>query len=322
MSADIPQQLVRHVPRALAGLRLDQAMSELFDEYSRNRIQQWIRDGHVTVDGRIFRPRDRVAGGEEVCLELAAERKTCVVAQEIPLALIYEDEDLLVLNKPAGLVVHPAAGNPDGTLLNALLHRFPELSALPRGGLVHRLDKDTSGILVVARSLRAHTSLVAQLQDRSMSRIYMAVVNRVVTAGGRVDAPIGRHPVDRKRMAVVRSGKPAITHYRVVQRYRMHTALELRLESGRTHQIRVHMAHIRHPVVGDPVYGGRQRLAAEPSPRLIDVLERFRRQALHAVRLGLIHPATRKRVGWETPVPQDMEELLSALSEDAAANAN
>jgi 23S rRNA pseudouridine1911/1915/1917 synthase len=230
---------------------------------------------------------------------------------------VFEDDDLLVINKPPGLVVHPAAGNPDGTLLNALLHHAPDLAALPRAGIVHRLDKDTSGLMMVARNLAAHTRLVADLQARDIRREYLAVVNTVLTAGGEVDAPIGRHPVDRKRMAVVSGGKPAVTHYRVVERYRAHTLVRLRLETGRTHQIRVHMAHIHCPVTGDPVYGGRLRQPRGAGELLRTVLQGFRRQALHAERLAFRHPGSGEPVSWEAPVPPDMQELIEALREDA-----
>jgi 23S rRNA pseudouridine1911/1915/1917 synthase len=247
----------------------------------------------------------------EVTVETANE------AQPIALNVVYEDDDLLVINKPPGLVVHPAAGNPDGTLLNALLYHAPDLAALPRAGIVHRLDKETSGLMMVARNLAAHTRLVAALQARDIRREYLAVVNTVLTAGGEVNAPIGRHPVDRKRMAVVSGGKPAVTHYRVVERFRAHMLVRLRLETGRTHQIRVHMAHIHCPVTGDPVYGGRLRQPRGAGDSLRTVLQGFRRQALHAQRLALQHPGSGEPVSWEAPVPPDMQELVEALREDA-----
>ena len=247
--------------------------------------------------------------------EVAAE--SAVEAQAIPLCVVYEDADVLVINKPPGLVVHPAAGNPDRTLQNALLHHDPELAALPRAGIVHRLDKDTSGLMMVARNLAAHNRLVTALQAREIRREYLAVVNTVLTAGGEVEAPIGRHPVDRKRMAVVAGGKPARTHYRVVERYRAHTLVRLRLETGRTHQIRVHMAHIHCPVVGDPVYGGRLRQPRGAGEALRNMLQGFRRQALHAQRLAFQHPGSGVPVSWEAPVPVDMQELIDALHADA-----
>jgi 23S rRNA pseudouridine1911/1915/1917 synthase len=251
------------IPATCAGMRLDQALVELLPAYSRNRLQQWLKAGQLRVDGGIRRPRDPVIGGETVSGEWVREAETTAVAQNLPLDLCYQDAELLVINKPVGLVAHPAVGNRDGTLVNALLHHFPELATLPRAGLVHRLDKDTSGLLVAARSLRAHTALVEQLQARRIEREYLAVVNGMLVAGGTVDAPVGRHPVDRQRMAVTSGGKPAVTHYRVLRRFCAHTLLRVKLETGRTHQIRVHMAHIRLPLLGDPVYGGRPRLPPE-----------------------------------------------------------
>ena len=304
------------IPADCAGMRLDQALAALLPSYSRSRLQRWLKSGQLRVDGRIGRPRDPVAGGETVSGELAPEPETEAIAQDIPLDIRYLDDDLLVLDKPAGLVAHPAAGNRDGTLVNALLHRLPELAALPRAGLVHRLDKDTTGLLVVARSLRAHTALVEQLQARRIEREYLAVVDGVPVAGGTVDAPIGRHPVDRQRMAVVAGGKPAVTHYRVLRRFRAHALLRVRLETGRTHQIRVHMAHVRLPLVGDPVYGGRTRVPPSASPGCIEAIRNFRRQALHAERLALTHPATGERMEWRAEMPADLATLVRALRED------
>jgi len=280
-------------------------------------LQQWLKTGQLRVNGCVWRPRDAVAGGETVSGDLVLEAETTAAAQDIPLDIRHEDADLLIVNKPAGLVAHPAAGNRDGTLVNALLHHAPELEALPRAGLVHRLDKDTTGLLVVARSLRAHTALVEQLQARRIEREYVAVVNGVLVAGGTVDAPIGRHPVDRQRMAVTAGGKPAVTHYRVMRRFRVHTLSRVKLETGRTHQIRVHMAHIRFPLLGDPVYGGRLRLPPNAAPSCIAVLQNFHRQALHAERLALTHPATGEWLEWRAELPADLAELLAALGADA-----
>ena len=305
------------IPESMRGRRLDQALAELVPDYSRSRLQQWIRSGQVTLDSRIPKTREIVQGGEQVQIDAELAAESACQPQAIPLAIVYEDDDLLVINKPPGLVVHPAAGNRDGTLQNALLHHDPALAALPRAGIVHRLDKDTSGLMMVARNLTAHSRLVAALQAREIRREYLALVNTVLTAGGEVEAPIGRHPVDRKRMAVVAGGKPALTHYRVVERYRAHTLVRLRLDTGRTHQIRVHMAHIHCPVVGDPVYGGRLRLPRGAGEALRTALRNFRRQALHAQRLALLHPGSGEAVSWEAPVPPDMGELIGILRVDA-----
>ncbi len=319
----MPQQdaIVRQVA-AGGRRRLDQALVELFPEYSRSRLQQWLKQGLITLDDRPAKSKEWVYGGERIVFQqqqaLAALPEQSWSAQSLPLAIVYEDDSLLVIDKPAGLVVHPGAGTPDGTLVNALLHHAPELEALPRAGVVHRLDKDTTGLLVVARTLTAHAALVKQLQERRFERQYLAVVTGVLTGGGVVDAPIGRHPRQRTRMAVVASGKPARTHYRIEQRFRGHTLLALRLESGRTHQIRVHMSHKHHPIVGDPVYGGRMRIPAGCSPGLRELLQGFPRQALHARSLGLAHPVSGEPMSWESPCPADMAELIAALAEDAA----
>jgi 23S rRNA pseudouridine1911/1915/1917 synthase len=305
--------LTGQIPQAAAGRRLDQVLAELFPCYSRSRLQQWIKAGKVLLNRQPVIARYRVAGGEQVEIRAQLQRETEARPQDIPLDIRFQDQHLLVLNKPAGLVVHPAAGNPDGTLQNALLFYDPELASLPRAGIVHRLDKDTSGLMVVARSLSAHKSLVEQLQARSVKREYLALVHSVLAAGGTVDAPIGRHPRDRLRMAVVDSGKPAITHYRVLERFAAHTLVQARLETGRTHQIRVHMAHIRCPLVGDPLYGGRLRLPRGASAGLREAISAFRRQALHAERLQLIHPASGEPVGWEVEIPRDFNQLLEAL---------
>lgn len=310
------RQLTATVPPAAAGRRLDQVMVELFPDYSRSRLQDWIKAGQVTVDGRPPRSRDKVWGGEQVALAPLETVELPWSGEAIPLTVVYEDADIMVIDKPPGLVVHPAAGNWDGTLVNALLHHAPELAALPRAGIVHRLDKDTSGLLVVARTPAAHKSLVAQLQARTVRREYDAIVVGVLTAGGTVDAPIGRHPIDRKRMAVVEGGREAVSHYRVAERYRGHSYVKVRLETGRTHQIRVHMAHRQHPVLGDPVYGGRLRLPAGCSDALRAALQQFKRQALHAGALGLIHPGSGAELAWQAPLPADMRDLLTLLRDD------
>ena len=302
------------VPASHAGVRLDQAAAELFPDFSRSRLQAWIRQGLLRVDGIAARPRDKLLGGESLSLSAELACDSSWQAEEIALNPIYEDEHLLVLDKPAGLVVHPAAGNYSGTLLNALLHHAPELARLPRAGIVHRLDKDTTGLMVVARTPAAHSSLVAQLQARSVSREYRAVVQGVMTGGGTVAAPIGRHPRQRTKMAVVeRGGKTALTHYRIEQRFAAHTAVSVRLETGRTHQIRVHMAHIGYPLVGDTVYGGRLKIPRAAPPALAEQLRSFPRQALHAAGLGLLHPSSGEARHWTAPLPADFEQLLQVL---------
>jgi 23S rRNA pseudouridine1911/1915/1917 synthase len=312
------QQLHEIIPPHLAGMRLDQALAALFPGYSRARLQRWIKEGHVQVDGQPLRPKDVVYGGERVDLAVVLADETQWQPQALPLDIVYEDEAILVINKPPGLVVHPGAGNPEGTLSNALLHYAPELESVPRAGVVHRLDKDTSGLLVVARTLTAQKHLVEQLQARAFEREYEALVVGVMTAGGTVDAPIGRHPVNRLRQAVVPNGKEAVTHYRVVERFRAHTHVRVRLETGRTHQIRVHMAYIHYPLVGDPLYGGRLRIPAGASAPLQAALRAFKRQALHAACLGLVHPLTGEPMRWQAPLPEDMAALLEACRADAA----
>lgn len=312
------QELTAQISPALAGMRLDQALAQLFPDFSRGRLQVWVREGRVVLDGRlVLRPREKVFGGEQVVLAAMLTDQVEDQPQDIPLDILYEDEAVIVLNKPAGMVMHPAAGNPDGTLQNALLHHDPNLSRLPRAGIVHRLDKGTSGLLVVARSTAAHKSLVEQLQSRSVKREYRAIVCGTPTAGGSVDQPIGRHPLHRVRMAVVASGKPAVTHYRVLERFRAHTLLRVNLETGRTHQIRVHMAYIRLPLLGDLVYAGRLRLPAAASAELHSLLRGFRRQALHAQRLGLQHPLAGNWLEWEHEPPTDMRVLMEGLRRDA-----
>ena len=293
-------------------------LAQLFPDYSRSRLQKWIKDGHVTVNQQRLRPKDTVFGGEIVELNVVLDDETQWQAQEIPLEIVYEDSDIIVINKPADFVVHPGAGNPDGTLGNALLHRYPELESVPRAGVVHRLDKDTTGLLVIARTLKAQKSLVEQLQAREFEREYVALVVGVMTSGGTVDEPIGRHPTQRIKMAVVHNGKEAVTHYRVLERFRAHTLVKVNLETGRTHQIRVHMAYIHYPLVGDPLYGGRLQIPSGCSPQFGEVLRQFKRQALHAARLGLVHPHTGDYMEWEAPLPADMAHLIAAARDDAA----
>lgn len=299
----------------MAGYRLDKALAILFPSYSRARLQQWIHQGHVLVDAVPLRGKDKVHGGEEIQIIVQPEEEVTWKAQELPLLLLYEDDDILIVNKPAGIVVHPGAGNYEGTLINALLHHAPMLAQLPRGGIIHRLDKDTSGVLVVARRLPAHTQLVEQLQSHAFVREYQAIVNGILVSGGCIDVPLGRHPTQRTRRAVVANGKTAITHYRVIQRYRAHTHVRVQLETGRTHQIRVHMAYKEHPIVGDTVYGGRLRLPS-CGHELTETLRHFPRQALHAEHLGLQHPRTGEFMRWNAPLPQDMRDLLTQLERD------
>lgn len=311
---------VARVPDDLAGMRIDRVLAQLFPEFSRARLQQWLREGQVRLDRLPPRsPREKVRGGEEVELSAVVEPDERWQPEAMPLDIVYEDEALIVINKPAGMVVHPAAGNRDGTLLNALIHHDPGLASVPRAGIVHRLDKDTSGLLVVARTLGAQHNLAAQIQARTFSREYQAVVVGVMTGGGEVDAPIGRHPTLRTRMAIVARGRRAVSHYRVIERFRAHTHIDVKLDTGRTHQIRVHMAHLRHPIVGDPVYGGRLRIPPACSPGLDSALRGFKRQALHAWRLAVEHPTRGERMEWTVDLPQDMRQLLAALREDAAA---
>ncbi|KFI21753.1 23S rRNA pseudouridine(1911/1915/1917) synthase RluD [Nitrosococcus oceani] len=304
------------LPSELAGKRLDQALAQVFPAYSRSRLQQWIKHGQVKVNDAPARPRDTVQGGEWIVVMAEAEAEVIWKSQPLPLEIRYEDEAIIVVNKPAGLVVHPAAGNRDGTLVNALLHHAPELEGIPRAGIVHRLDKDTSGLLVVARNLVAHHGLVRQLQARQITREYQAIAVGVMTGGGRIEAPIQRHPVHRKRMAVISTGKPALTHYRVLNRFRVHTHVSCRLETGRTHQIRVHLAHIGYPLLGDPTYGKRLHIPRESSEELSTALRHFKRQALHAARLGLVHPEKKQEMRWESPLPEDMATLLVLLEQD------
>jgi 23S rRNA pseudouridine1911/1915/1917 synthase len=315
-----PERIVREaeIPENLAGQRFDQAAAALFAEFSRSRLKTWIESGCLTLAGRLAAPRTRVSGGQTIALDAALEPVVPLAAEPIPLTIVYEDEALLVIDKPAGLVVHPGAGNPAGTLQNALLAHDAALAALPRAGIVHRLDKDTTGLLIVARTLAAHQALVTALERREIHRGYEAVCQGVLTGGGEVDAPIGRHPRDRLRMAVIDRGRPAVTRYRVVARFRAQTHVRLELETGRTHQIRVHMAHLRHPLIGDPLYGGRPRLPKSPGPALIDALRGFGRQALHARTLEFEHPSGAARVELESELPADLRALLAALAADVA----
>lgn len=303
------------------GFRLDQALAQLFSDYSRGQITKWINADYVQVNGKVLRPRDSVMGGERVVINAEIEIVDDTwLAEAITLDIIHEDCDLIILNKSADMVVHPGAGNHDGTLVNALLHHAPQLEGVPRAGIVHRIDKGTTGLLMIAKNLQAHNSLVNQLQKRSVLREYQAISMGIMTAGGTIDEPIGRHPVNRKRQAVIASGKHAVTHYRVAHRYRAHTHINCKLETGRTHQIRVHMAHARYPLLGDPVYGGRIRLPKGATETTKTALQGFKRQALHAGSLGFVHPATQQAVLWQVDMPEDMLAMLAVLAKDQKEN--
>jgi len=318
-------EIIKHidtVPESCLGKRFDQTLAEMFPEYSRSRIKEWILAGHVTLNGAVLKiPREKMFGGEKVEISTEVEADVRFEPQDIPLNIVYEDDDILVINKPAGFVVHPGAGNPDGTVLNALLHYCPQLDVVPRAGIVHRLDKDTTGLMVVAKTIAAQTNLVDSLQEREITREYEALANGLMTAGGVVDEPIGRHPTKRTHMAVNLFGRPSVTHYRVMEKFRLHTRLRLRLETGRTHQIRVHMSHITHPLIGDPNYGGRPRPPKNATQDLRDILRTFKRQALHAAMLSLFHPITGEEMTWHAPIPDDMVSLTNILREDSKLNA-
>lgn len=318
---NIEDQISIIIPDALAGRRLDQALAELLPDFSRSRLQKWIKNGMIMLDGDQPKNRDTVYGGQLVELAVVLDEETQWQAEPIPLNIVFEDQHIIVVNKPAGMVVHPGAGNHNGTLCNGLLHHRTDLKNIPRAGIVHRLDKDTSGLLVVAASLEAHNKVISSLQAREVSRQYVAMCNGVMTAGGKVDAPIGRHKSNRLRMAVREDGKSAITHYRVKERFRSHTLVSVSLETGRTHQIRVHMAYIHYPLVGDMVYGGRLKIPPGCSESFVNMLRSFRRQALHAEKLGLHHPQTGEWMEWSAPVPEDMHNLVEMAREDLASTA-
>ncbi|MSQ68183.1 MAG: 23S rRNA pseudouridine(1911/1915/1917) synthase RluD [Gammaproteobacteria bacterium] len=303
----------------LGGRRLDQALAAVFEDYSRTMLTTWIREGRVSLNNRPCRPRDRVAAGDRVALEAVLAVSAETVPEPVEFATLHEDRALIVVDKPAGLVVHPGAGNSHRTLVNGLLHRYPELAALPRAGLVHRLDKDTSGLLVVARTPRAFQRLTAMMAEREIHRTYAAIVHGVVVAGGTIEASIGRDRRQRTRMRIAESGREAVTHYRVTSKFREHTLLEIALETGRTHQIRVHLQYVGSPIVGDPTYGLRQRVPAGAQPELLAALRGLKRQALHALRLAFAHPSGRGSVAVEAPLPTDLVNLLAALAQDTAA---
>lgn len=314
MTPNISQLVLETIiTQPLDDFRLDLALSTLLPEYSRARIQDWIKAGYVTVDNKILRSKDKVYVDQKVSITATISSITKLQPQAIDLNIIYEDQDIIIVNKPAGLVTHPGAGNEDHTLLNALLYRYPELSNLPRAGIIHRLDKDTSGLMVVTRNLISHHKLVDAMQEREIKREYEAIITGTLISGGTIDAPIARHQTKRTHMAVKGGGKPAVTHYRVIQRFLRYTHLRVMLETGRTHQIRVHLAHIGYPIVGDPTYGNKNKLSEKIEPKLRQKLQLFKRQALHARRLELSHPSTNELMIWEAPPPKDFAELLAAL---------
>ena len=307
------------VPEALHGARLDAAAASLFPAFSRSRLADWIKSGRLQRNHGAAKPRDKVAVADYITLTPEYDDRVEWAPEALPLDLLYEDNHVIVLNKPAGLVVHPAAGHHSGTLVNRLLAHAPEMASLPRGGIVHRLDKDTSGVMLAAKSPLAHKSLVAQLAERTVSRHYSAVCRGTFSGGGTIDGPIGRHPTSRIKMAVVPDGKPAVTHYRIAQRFGAHTHLDVSLESGRTHQIRVHLAWRKHPLIGDPVYGGRAMRPAGASDRLLSALQEFPRQALHARELVFLHPESDESLQFSAPIPEDFTELLKCLAEEDPA---
>ncbi|MDR0806822.1 MAG: 23S rRNA pseudouridine(1911/1915/1917) synthase RluD [Enterobacteriaceae bacterium] len=311
-------QLTATVAESQLGQRLDQALAELFPDYSRSRIKEWILEERVSVNDQIIaKPKEKVLGGECIVIDALIEEEQRWEAQDIALNIVYEDDDIIVINKPRDFVVHPGAGNPDGTVLNALLYHYPPIVDVPRAGIVHRLDKDTTGLMVAAKTVPAQTRLVESLQAREITREYEAVAIGTMAGGGTVNAAIARHPSKRTHMAVFPMGKPAVTHYRIMEHFRAHTRLRLRLETGRTHQIRVHMAHISHPLVGDPLYGGRPRPPKGASAEFIQVLRSFDRQALHATMLRLHHPVSGELMEWHAPIPDDMVQLIEALRADS-----
>lgn len=310
-------QLSTVIPEEMAGKRLDQVLAELFSEHSRTRLQEWIRNGQVRVNDKILRQRDKVAGGESVKIITTFTEHDSWEPEQISLQIIFEDESVIILNKPPGLVVHPGAGNPEHTLLNALLFHDPNLNIVPRAGIVQRLDKNTSGLMVIARTPEVHTYLIAEMRERKIKREYQAIVSGTIIAGGTIDKPVGRHPRHRTRMAVIETGKPAISHYRIITKYRAHTHIKVQLETGRTHQIRVHMSWLGYPIVGDPVYSGRPKLPKGINSELVNIIKSFPRQALHASALEFYHPATGETVQFEATLPEDMGNLIKALWTDA-----
>lgn len=319
-SASTPEIREQSVPEHLSGLRFDQILAKLFPEFSRAKLQTWIKSGKALADGQVAKTREKLFTNQLIRLEIQPEAVVFTEAQPIDIPIIYEDQSVILINKPAGLVVHPGAGNSDRTLMNGLLHYLPDLEQVPRAGIVHRLDKDTTGLMVVAKTLQAHTYLVSEMEQRLIKREYLALCRGVPTAGGTIDQAIGRHQTQRTKMAVLpehaSSGKPAVTHFRVLEKFNRHTLVRCKLETGRTHQIRVHMAWKGYPLIGDQTYGGRLQMPKGASEELQNVLRGFKRQALHATQLGFKHPDSGRFYQWQIPLPHDLQELIDTLSAD------
>ncbi len=304
------------IDKLQSGARLDQALQKLLPDYSRSKIQQWIQQGFVCLNQQNCKPKQKVYPGDLIDLDVPQQPAIVDKPQPVAFEILHQDDDIYIINKPANLVVHPAAGHDDGTLVNGLLERDPRLEQLPRAGIVHRLDKDTTGVMVVARNLSAHNWLVEQIQSRLVKREYIAITQGVVTAGRTIETCMARHPQNRKKMSVQETGKIAITHFQVAKKFRHHSLINVQLESGRTHQIRVHMAHIRHPLLGDSLYGGRLKLPPRINDQLAAQIQGFKRQALHARRLSLEHPRSHQMVSFEAPIPDDLTQMLDALNQD------
>lgn len=310
-------ELSAQVTEQQIGLRLDQACAQLFPDYSRSQIQSWIKAGDVSIDQKVCKkPREKVQHEQTIHIATTLVAQDNWAAQEIPLNIVHADDSLIIINKPIGLVVHPGAGNPDKTLVNALIHHYPELAELPRAGIIHRLDKNTSGLLVIARNLKAHHALTKELQAREVHREYLALVYGEMISGGTINEPIGRDANHRIKMSITHGGREAITHYRIEERFSRYTLLRVQLDTGRTHQIRVHLTHINYPIVGDKIYGKRQNISPKITPELQSALKKFHHQALHATKLGLTHPDTQEPMSWEVPPPNDMQELITLMRDN------
>jgi len=303
------------IPLELSDMRIDHVMTELMPDYSRSKLQQWIKQGKILINGKQLKPKEKIKVNDLIEVKAELESQGDWLPEEIDIDVVYQDEDIIIINKPANMVVHPAVGNYSGTLVNALLFHFPGIEAVPRAGIVHRLDKDTTGLMVVAKTLTAHAHIVEQLQSREMGREYETVVAGVMTSGGTINEPIARSTKNRKKMAVTPFGKKAITHYRIMERFAAHTHIRVKLETGRTHQIRVHMSHIKRPIIGDSTYGGRFKLPPGVSNELKEQLQVFGRQALHAKKITLIHPRTHEEMSWESDLPDDIQNLITNLAE-------